>query len=99
MNQLDAAMQEYKSTYGNIPTGDNRTILRALRGQNPQKIVCIECRPESVSPDGDYLDRWGTPLRFYFSSNQFIIRSAGPNKQFNDTGDKAFDDIIRTASR
>ncbi len=94
-----SAMQQYKAQYGEYPAGDNRAIARALRGQNPQKIVFIEFRPEEVSSEGDLLDPWGTPLNIYFSGNKILIRSAGPNKHFDNSGDKDFDDFIRASDR
>lgn len=33
-----------------------------------------------VSPQGDIFDSWGTPLKFYFSSDEVLFRSAGNKK-------------------
>ena len=48
-----------------------------------------------MSPEGDLLDQWGTPYKVYFSGDEILVRSAGPNKQFDNSGDKHFDDYIR----
>jgi hypothetical protein len=93
------AMQQYKAQYGEYPAGDNRAIAHALCGQNPQKVVFIDFRPEHLSPNGDLLDPWGTPFKIYFSGNEILVRSAGPNKRFDDSGEKDFDDFIRSADR
>ncbi len=89
---LRVALRSYKVEFGNYPQGDNRAISRALTGQNPRNIVFFISHE---SPDGDLLDPWGTPYKFYFSSDEVLIRSAGPNKRFDDGVDKHFDDYIR----
>jgi hypothetical protein len=96
MSAIFTAIEEYKAAFGELPGPNNRTISRSLRGQNPQKMVFLVGPPTSFSREGDFLDTWGTPFKLYFSSNQIIMRSAGPNKHFDDTGDKDFDDVIRT---
>ena len=93
--QIRSALQEYEATFGAFPVGDSAAVFRALRGQNPEHLVFFQCRAESVSPDGILLDPWGTPYKLYFSSNEIIIRSAGPNREFDSSGDKHFDDYIR----
>src|SRR6185436_13314911 len=94
-SQIRTALQTYEAAFAAFPTGDSPAVFRALRGDNPQKIVFLQCRAESVSPDGGMLDPWGTPYKIYFSGKEPLIRSAGPNKQFDDSGRKAFDDYIR----
>jgi hypothetical protein len=93
------ALRQYKSQYGEYPAGDSRAIMRALQGQNPQKIVFFESNPKHLSPDGNLLDPWGTPFKIYFTGNEILVRSAGLNKRFDDSGDKGFDDFIRSCDR
>ena len=93
------AMHQYKAAYGEYPAGDSRAITRALQGQNPQKIVFFEANPKHLSPDGNLLDPWGTPFKIYFSDKEILVRSAGPNKRFDDSGEKDFDDFIRSTDR
>jgi hypothetical protein len=93
--QIRAALDTYEATHGGFLPGDSSAVFRALRGDNPRKIVFLQCRAESVSPDGSMLDPWGTPYKIYFSGKEPLIRSAGPNKQFDDSGRKQFDDYIR----
>jgi hypothetical protein len=95
VGQIRAALDTYKATFGSFPAGDSSAVFRELRGDNPRKIVFLQCRAESVSPDGGMLDPWGTPYKIYFSGKEPLIRSAGPNKQFDDSGRKQFDDYIR----
>ena len=43
-----------------------------------------------------YVDPWGTPLKIYFGKNEVLIRSAGPNKTFEDTKAALTDDYYRS---
>ena len=94
-SQIRVALQTYEAAFGAFPLGDSSAVFRALRGDNPQKIIFLQCRAESVSPDGAMLDPWGTTYKIYFSGKELLIRSAGANKQFDDSGRKEFDDYIR----
>ena len=92
---IRAARDTYEAEFGTLPSGGSSAVFRVLRGDNPRKVVFLQCRAESVSPDGSMLDPWGTPYKIYFSGKEPLIRSAGPNKQFDDSGYKHFDDYIR----
>ena len=94
MDAIYGALREYESAYDSFPSGDNRAIFNALRGQNPRQIVFLLSSTNSSSRDGELLDPWGTPFKVYLSGNETIVRSAGPNKIFDPTSDKNFDDII-----
>ena len=94
-SQILSAIHTYKSQFGELPKGGNRAVFRALRGENPRHVVFFECPATRISPDGDLLDPWGTPFKLYFSGEETLIRSAGPNRQFEDSADKHFDDYIR----
>lgn len=90
---IHVALRLYRSEFATLPTGGSLSISRALTGANPKGIVFIELR--SNSPQGDLLDPWGTPYRIYYSADEVLIRSAGPNKRFEVSSDKDFDDYIR----
>ncbi len=83
-SQIRAALQSYEAAFGMFPTGKSSAVFRALRGDNSRKIIFLQCTPGSVAPDGSMLDPWGTPYKIYFSGKEPLIRSAGPNKQFDD---------------
>ena len=78
---IQGGLAQYKSEFGAFPSGDSRAICRALTGNNPKGIRFIELH--SVTPDGDFLDPWGTPYKIYYSGDWPLVRSAGPNKQFD----------------
>ena len=45
---------------------------------------------------GEFVDPWKTPLRIYFSDTGVLIRSAGPNRRFDDSSVLEADDFIRS---
>ena len=94
MTAIRAAIGRYSSEYGVIPNGDSHTIFQSLRGQNPRKIIFLEFQSRSISSDGDLLDPWGTPYKLYFSGKDILVRSAGPNKRFDSSREKKFDDYF-----
>ena len=90
---IRAALAQYNTEFGAFPSGDSHAICLALTGNNPKSIRFIELR--SVAPDGDLLDPWGTPYKIYFSGDWPLVRSTGPNKQFDaSTKRKATDDYF-----
>jgi hypothetical protein len=92
---IHRALESYKAAFDAFPAGDSAAVFRALRGQNPKQLVFYDCRAESVSPDGSLLDPWGTPYQVYFSGDEILIRSAGPNRKFDASSEKQFDDYIQ----
>lgn len=94
MWSIHGAMEQYKAKFGAYPTGDSHAVSLALTGNNPEHIVFIEFRQRQVGADGELLDPWGTPYRIYFSGDKFLVRSAGPNKRFDQGSSKDSDDYI-----
>ena len=81
---------------GSYPTGGNADIARALQGQNPKKVTVLVGRKLDLNSKGEYVDVWGTALRIYFSDTSVLIRSAGPNRRFDESTAMEFDDFIRS---
>jgi hypothetical protein len=92
---LHAALALYKEEFGTYPAGNSRAVSKALQGDNPKQKHFIELSRGEVSPEGDLLDPWGTPYLFYFSGQKPLIRSAGENRQFDDSTSKHCDDYFR----
>ncbi len=90
------ALQQYKEFVGAYPAGNNLDIARALSGQGDKKIVILAVRKSDLNQKGEIIDPWGTPLQFYFAGNSLLIRSAGPNKVFEDSSAPACDDLFRS---
>jgi hypothetical protein len=56
-------------------------ICKALQGENQKKQIYFEMRAKSVSPEGYFLDAWGTPYRIDISNIEMPkVWSAGKNK-------------------
>jgi hypothetical protein len=71
-------------------------VAKALNGQNAKGITVIVGRKTELNDKGEFVDQWGTPLRIYFSDNGVLIRSAGPNRRFDDSTVMDNDDFIRS---
>ena len=96
-DNLILGLQQYREFFGNFPTGNNLTIAKALLGRGEKKVLILASRKSDMNDKGEILDPWGTPLRFYFSDNEVMIRSAGPNKVWEDSNVPTADDLYRTA--
>ena len=96
---LILGIQQYKEFVGSYPEGNNITIARSLLGQTEKKVLILAVRRSDMNDKGEILDPWGTPLQFYFSHNEVMIRSAGPNKVWEDSGVPAADDLYRSAPK
>jgi hypothetical protein len=95
-DNLIVGLQQYKEFAGAYPHGDNAEISRALLGQTEKKILILAVRKSDLNNKGEITDPWGTPLQFYFSKNGVLIRSAGPNKIWEDDANSRSDDLFRT---
>jgi hypothetical protein len=91
---LRAALGQYKEQFGRFPDGDSRAVCRALSGNNSKGIRFISWGEGRKTPEGDFLDPWGTPYKIYFSGDWPLIRSAGENRQFDSSDQKATDDYF-----
>lgn len=96
VENLFVGLQEFKEHVGVYPTGSNAEIARALKGQNPKKVIIVVGRDNELNSKGEFVDPWGTPLRIYFSADGIMVRSAGPNKRFDDSTSLNCDDFFRS---
>jgi len=94
---LILGIQQYREFTGTYPTGNNIQIAKALLGQSDKKVLILAVRRAEMNDKGEILDPWGTPLQFYFSHNEVMIRSAGPNKAWEDSAFPTADDLYRCA--
>jgi hypothetical protein len=94
---LILGIQQYREFTGSYPTGNNPAIARALLGRTEKKVLILAVRKSDMNDKGEILDPWGTPLRFYFSENEVLIRSAGANKVWEDSALPTADDLYRSA--
>ena len=97
VDSLFSALQKYKERVGSYPTGGNLEVSKALQGGNPKNVIVIMgSKKNNLNDKGEFIDPWGTPLRIYFSDSGVLIRSAGPNRRFDDSTVIDADDFIRS---
>lgn len=77
---LDAAALLVKDLE-RFPLPDNADFTAFLGGKNPHRVAWIRPGHPAVSPAGELLDRWETPLFFHReSARRTTLRSAGPDR-------------------
>ena len=96
VDNLFFALQQYKDHIGAYPVGSNAEIAKALLGNNAKNLIILVGRKQDLSSKGEFVDPWGTPLKIYFSGEGIIVRSAGPNKRFDDSTVLNSDDYYRS---
>jgi hypothetical protein len=96
VDNLFSALQKYKERVGTYPVGGNLEVAKALMGANPKNIIVIVGNKNQLNEKGEFVDPWGTALRIYFSDIGVLIRSAGPNRRFDDSTVMDADDFIRS---
>ena len=96
IENLFTALQKYKERVGVYPVGGNSEVAKALQGANSKNVIVIVGRKNDLNEKGEFVDPWGTPLRIYFSDIGVLIRSAGPNRRFDDSTVMEADDFIRS---
>jgi hypothetical protein len=98
-DNLILGIQQYKEFVGSYPTGNNSAIAKAMLGQTEKKVLILAVRRSDLNDKGEIVDPWGTPLQFHFSHNEVLIRSAGPNKVWEDSAVPGADDLYRCAGK
>jgi len=96
VENLFSALQKYKEHVGAYPIGGNAEVAKALKGQNPKNVIILVGRKNELNDKGEFVDPWGTALRIYFSDNGILVRSAGPNRRFDDSTTLDCDDYFRS---
>jgi hypothetical protein len=96
IENLFVGLQKYKERVGVYPVGGNAQVAKALQGDNSKNIIILVGRKTELNEKGEYVDPWGTPLRIYFSDVGVLIRSAGPNRRFDDSTVMEADDFLRS---
>ena len=88
-------LQEYREYAGGYPAGDAASVAGALSGQADKKVIMLATSKLKKNAGGELLDPWGTPLQFFFSGRTVLIRSAGPDRIFEDSLEPRSDDLYR----
>jgi len=96
LDNLFAGLQQYKENVGTYPVGNNSQVAKSLMGHNPKNVIILISRKLDMNDKGEFVDTWGTPLKIYFSDSSVLVRSAGPNRRFDDSSSIDFDDYVRS---
>jgi hypothetical protein len=96
IENLFAGLQKYKERVGSYPVGSNAQVAKALNGENNKNVIIMVGRKTELNEKGEFVDPWGTPMRIYFSDSGVLIRSAGPNRRFDDSTVMEADDFLRS---
>jgi len=96
VENLFVGLQKYKERVGSYPVGSNADVAKALSGHNAKNVIILVGRKTELNEKGEYVDPWKTPLRIYFSDSGVLIRSAGPNRRFDDSTVMEADDFVRS---
>lgn len=96
VENLFIGLQKFKEVVGTYPIGSNADIAKSLKGSNAKNVIILVGRKSELNEKGEIVDPWGTPLRIYFNDAGVLIRSAGPNRRFDDSTVMEADDFIRS---
>jgi hypothetical protein len=96
VENLFSALQKFKERVGTYPNGGNLEVAKSLMGANSKNIIVIVGNKNQINEKGEFVDPWGTALKIYFSDVGVLIRSAGPNRRFDDSTVMDADDFIRS---
>ena len=88
-----------KGFFKRYPSGTTAEISKALSGQAEGGVVIMATKNSEKNDKGEIVDPWGTTIQFFFSHNAVLIRSAGPNKSFEDSRTATCDDLYRTETK
>ena len=82
IDELKLMFRDYRTVMGQNPVGTNAEIMKAVSGGNPRGATLGPPEGQTLNPQGELVDRWGSPYFFHqLSGTQMEIRSAGPDKK------------------
>ncbi|MGH8017780.1 MAG: hypothetical protein ACREIA_05730 [Opitutaceae bacterium] len=84
-------LENYRLSLGSNPTGTNAEITAQLSGRNSRRHAPLPAGLPAIDPEGNLVDRWGTPFFFHaLSAHEMEIRSAGPDREIYTADDEVF---------
>jgi hypothetical protein len=91
LDQVSFMLRDYRTITGDNPIGTNAEIMEAVMGGNPKGARLGPPEGQYLNPQGELVDRWGTPYFFHqLSATNMEIRSAGADKVL-----WTIDDVVR----
>ncbi len=98
-DDLIEGLQAYRKFVGSFPSGSAAEIANELSGKSEKKVLVMAAKQDKRNAKGEVVDPWGSPVQFFFGPATALIRSAGPNRTFDDDATPGCDDLFRTDSR
>jgi hypothetical protein len=81
VDNVQFMLRDFRTRMGENPVGSNAEIMRAVMGANPAKARLGPPEGQGLNPEGELIDKWGTPYFFHqLSKDKMEVRSAGPDK-------------------
>lgn len=82
-------LEFYRREFGVFPAGqENADIMKALTGNNPQRLSIFPRQHQRIDADGRLLDAWGRPFVFHPISSQHLeVMSLGPDGEIFSADD------------
>jgi len=71
--RIKSAIEQYRETYGNFPSGETAEILRKLMGDNPQRERFLPVNERWQSLDRAIKDPWGVPYIISYSNDHPVV--------------------------
>lgn len=89
MAMINAALSAYETDNSALPpSSENYLLVKELTGEGLTPKVYTLPRPNELNANREFVDGWGTPLRFVFKGKDDVLSiSAGPDKIFGTADD------------
>lgn len=93
LSEIATAVRSYQTELNSEPPLPPGQFFASLRGSNPRGIAVLGPARAQDSESGIRCDAWRSPYQVFRSDDGWLIRSAGPNRAFDDLGGKDSDDM------
>lgn len=84
LHDIKMAINAYQVQFNSNPPLPLNKFYAALKGENKNEIRLLLSGKYEDSESGLRCDAWNTPYEVYLNSEGWLIRSAGPNRKFDD---------------
>ena len=91
--EIAVILKQRAAESGELTSLDNQSIAQGVFGTN-------SLQPDRLNSEGELLDYWKTPFQIEIAApTNFIIRSAGPNRKFDDKDDIVFNSVSNNPAK
>lgn len=94
LTEIATAVRNYQSELNSELPASPGPFFAALRGENPKGIAFLGPAKFQDSKSGIRCDAWRNPYQVFCGADGWLIRSAGPNRIFDDKIGKGSDDMM-----